>query len=120
MSAFSAFRSYSKYPETRPFRWRAFWVQGAYDVGRYAFLTVTFPVTAAIFVAAVVTWPFWKIHEFCTDSRAFSWVGFAIDPLYEWFKAEHSRLHPIWERASGNSPVIITRKRDVVELESEE
>jgi hypothetical protein len=117
MSAFSAFRSFSKYDETRPLRWRAFFVQGAYDCARYAYFVLTFPITVLVLVTAAVTWPFWKLHELCASPHCFEWLGRPMDPIRKWWKQNYDEIHPIFIKASGSG--IITRKQSA-EVEIEE
>lgn len=116
MSAFSAFRSFSQYEETKPYRWRAFFTQGTLDCVRGIWFVLTLPILLFFVAIAAVTWPFWKLHELVTDT-SFEWLWLPISPVWAWWRKTYDEIHPIWQKASGQG--IVTSRRAITDEETD-
>lgn len=84
------FHNFSRYPETRPHRWRAFWVQLGYDVFSVVLVLVYLPQLAL----TVVLYPFAWLHEKLSDEwRPFGAVSSRVE---NWWKRHVEDLNPIY------------------------
>lgn len=92
MSALSVFQKFSRYPATRPYRWRAFGVQLARDVFDIALIPLCLP----LFLLSLALFPFWWLRERLDDWRPFAPMA---ERVRDWH-ARHSReLYPLLKGA---------------------
>lgn len=97
--AIRAFVRYNRYPETRPYRWRVFWVSLAYS------LTLALQIIALspLIVVGLIALPFHLAYEW-VERRKFWWpTDLLMDRVERMYRAECKRLNPIYFKAKAVS-----------------